>query len=93
MNIPVSFLKILYKIDPIELKDIIIDFEPNIDLNKSWDYNGLDSLDIIEIILKIENKFNVVIYDDDFFGNLKPIELINIANQYNRNNRLDILLK
>jgi len=92
MNIPKSFSNIIEKINPIELKEIILNYYKHIDFNLTWDENGLDSLDMIEFVMILEKKFDITICED-FISTLKPIELVSIVSLYQRNKKLDLLLK
>jgi acyl carrier protein len=66
-----------------------IGYNKNIDFNKSWDDNGLDILDGVELIMQLEKDLNINISDDvaDGFFNLEPSILI----QWVRNNKIDSL--
>lgn len=59
------------------------------DSSKTWMEMGLDDLDIIEMIMTLEKKFDFQIQDyhiDEIFNlNHKPIDF----RQYNRNSKID----
>lgn len=64
-------------------------FDIEIDFNKTWQDNGLDDLDAIEMIMELEKKLDIVIKDDvaDAFVNGKPPQFL----QHNRNKRIEEL--
>lgn len=64
-------------------------FDIEIDFNKTWQDNGLDDLDAIEMIMELEKKLDIVIKDDvaDAFVNGRPPQFL----QHNRNKRIEEL--
>jgi acyl carrier protein len=52
-------------------------FNIGLDIDKTWSDNGLDELDVVELIMYIENKLDIQLNDDLcdylFLGNIKPI--------------------
>ena len=63
------------------------------DYNKSWKEMGLDDLDLIEMIMDLEKKFDFAISDshiEDFFSlEHKPIDF----KQYKRNKIIDKIIR
>ena len=60
-----------------------------LDFNKTLAENGWDELDGVEMIMELEKKLNIVIFDDvaDAFINGKPPQFV----QHNRNKRIEEL--
>ena len=60
-----------------------------LDFNKTLAENGWDDLDGVEMIMELEKKLNIVIFDDvaDAFIQGKPPQFV----QYNRNKRIEEL--
>ena len=72
----------LLKIKYSDYTDVLYgQFNPN----KTWTEMGLDDLDIVEMIMKLEKKLNFdlpdFILDDVFSINMKPINFIEIIRQ------------
>jgi acyl carrier protein len=60
-----------------------------LDFNKTLVENGWDDLDGVEMIMELEKKLNIVIFDDvaDAFTGAKPPQFV----QYNRNKKIEEL--
>jgi acyl carrier protein len=60
-----------------------------LDFNKTLVENGWDDLDGVEMIMELEKKLNIVIFDDvaDAFTGGKPPQFV----QYNRNKKIEEL--
>ena len=60
-----------------------------LDFNKTLAENGWDDLDGVEMIMELEKKLNIVIFDDvaDAFIQGKPPQFL----QYNRNKKIEDL--
>ena len=60
-----------------------------LDMNKTWNDNGYDDLDCVELAMELEKRLNIVITDDvaDAFISGK----INIFRSYIRNEKLEQL--
>jgi acyl carrier protein len=71
---------------------ILEKFNLEFDYNKSWKEIGLDDLDLIEMIMTLEKKFDFAISDlhIEYFFSLdhKPIDF----KQYNRNKIIDKII-
>jgi acyl carrier protein len=59
-----------------------------LDLNKSWNDNGYDNLDVVELIMELEKVLNIDIPDDVVIsfieGNRKPV----LFTQFIRNKKI-----
>lgn len=71
----------------IKIKDLILALETsgfagdlNIDGDKSFTDNNIDSLDVFSMLSEIEEKYNVTIDDDEFPNFNTPHELISLIN-------------
>lgn len=103
MTLITAFSKISNSINVERLKVIMLEFEKNLDFNLTWGQNGIDSLDLVELIMIMENEFQITIPDITFrneksnfntsIDNTKPIDFINSINYYNRDEKLNYLLK
>lgn len=100
MTLITAFSKISNKIDVDILKKIMLEFEKKLDFNLTWRQNGIDSLDLVELIMIMENEFQITIPDISLIYetsidimNIKPIDFINSINYYNRDEKLNYLLK
>jgi acyl carrier protein len=60
-----------------------------LDMNKTWNDNGFDDLDCVELIMELEKRLNIAISDDvaDAFIQGKPPQFL----QYNRNKKIEDL--
>lgn len=80
----------IVKVTPEILMEIAKEkFDIEIDFNKTWQENGFDDLDAVEMIMEFEKRLNIVITDDvaDAFISGK----ITIFRSYIRNEKLEQL--
>ena len=80
----------IVKVTPEILMELsMIKMNLSLDMNKTWNDNGFDDLDCVELIMELEKRLNIAISDDvvDAFIQGKPPQFL----QYNRNKKIEDL--
>ena len=85
----------LWKIKPYHLSKVINDkLGIQLDFNKTWEDNGLDELDLIEMIMQLEKDLDIYIPDElaDIISNNKPSIIYDLVveNRVDKINKLGI---